>query len=316
MRASTPVSTSKKAKQLEKKVRLEELAHQLAEHHTVEKSRKQKAHLLKEHLQNWKETVQDAYTRFRAAPSKDLPFSRASEWMLDNYYIINQTLHQIEVDLPKRYLNELPRLNTTALKEYPRIFALAREWIGYSQSQLDLPQITIFIQNYQQVTPLTIGEIWALPTMFRIGILESLAGAVATITSIDPPEGPNAPAILPASPALANEMIVANCFLSLRLLSATDWKSFFEKTSRVEEVLRQDPAGIYPNMDFDTRNKYRGVIEELARQLTQNEETVAGAAIEFARREREKSGAVAQNRKTHVGFYLIDAGRSQLEKHL
>ncbi len=316
MRASTPVSTSKKAKPSEKKVRLEELAHQLAEHHTVDKSRTQKAHLLREHLQNWKKTLQDAYTRFRAAPSKELPFSRASEWMLDNYYIVKQTLHRIEVDLPKRYLNELPRLNATPLSGYPRIFALARELVGYNQSQLDLSQVATFIQNYQQVTPLTIGEIWALPTMLRIGILESLATAVATITTIDPPEGPDASPILPVPPAIAHEIIVANCFLSLRLLSATDWKLFFEKTSRVEQILDEDPAGIYPDMDFETRNRYRSVIEELARHSSQNEEAVAQAAIEFANDIPEKPAAVSRNRKTHVGFYLVDAGRPELEKHL
>ena len=85
-----------------------------------------------------------------------------------------------------------------------------------------------------------------------------------------------------ASPALANETIVANCFLSLRLLSTTDWKKLFEQISRVEQVLREDPAEIYANMDFDTRNSYRAVIEELSRHSNMNEEEVALAAVELA----------------------------------
>ncbi|HVN54432.1 MAG TPA: glucoamylase family protein [Anaerolineaceae bacterium] len=174
------------------------------------------------------------------------------------------------------------------------------------------------MQDYQRVTPLTIGELWALPTMLRIGTLEHLAAAVAVIAGIDEPKGPNAQPILPIPPAQPTEAIVANCFLSLRLLSATDWKGFFEQTSRIEQILRDDPAGIYPSMDFDTRNRYRSVVEELARNSSQSEEAVARAAIEFARQAQDKPQASIQNpdRKTHIGFYLIDAGLPALERSI
>ena len=135
-------------------------------------------------------------------------------------------------------------------KDHPRIFALAWEWIGYSQSQIDLTQAAAFVQDYQQVTPLTIGELWALPIMLRIGILERLVYAAAELTGMDAPKSLSEIPSQFASPALANETIVANCFLSLRLLSATDWKDFFEQTSRVEQILRDDPARIYAGHGF------------------------------------------------------------------
>ncbi len=114
------------------------------------------------------------------------------------------------------------------------------------------------------------------------------------------------------SPAVTNETLVANCFLSLRLFYSTDWKDFFEQTSRVEQILRNDPAGIYSSMDFETRNSYRSVIEELARHSTFSEEQVALSVIEFARAAVETPGG----RKAHVGFYLRDKGRAALEKGL
>jgi nucleotide-binding universal stress UspA family protein len=86
--------------------------------------------------------------------------------------------------------------------------------------------------------------------MLRIGILERLATTVAVITGIDAPEIPQAIASLPTSPSISNGIIVANCFLGLRLLSVTDWKTFFEQISRVEKILCEDPTGIYPGMDF------------------------------------------------------------------
>ncbi|MFH1524639.1 MAG: glucoamylase family protein, partial [Chloroflexota bacterium] len=313
----TPIQTSESVNP-ESGRPLEQLAHQLAEKHTgVDKSPKQRILLLK-HLHTWKAILQDAYQHFRATSLKDPIFSRASEWMLDNFYVVEQTFRQIGEDLPKSFFRQLPKLDAPPLKGYPRIFDLALELVSYGQGQLDLAQVATFVQDYQKVTPLTVGELWALPTMLRIGTLEYLATVAAAITGIDAPEGLKLEPSLPISPELPNEAIVANCFLSLRLLSATDWKEFFEQTSRIEQILRADPAGIYANMDFNTRNRYRSVVEKLARNSMRSEETVARAAIEFARKAQDETRVTLQNpdRKTHVGFYLIDAGLSSLEKSI
>jgi len=296
--------------------RLREFARQLAKTHTVELSRHQKTNLL-EYLQSWELALRNANAIFKAVPAKDLPdllskSSRAGEWMLDNFYVVKQTFRQIEEDLPASFLNQLPKLDGTPLQRLPRIFALAWEWIGYSQSQIELTQAAAFVQEYQQVTPLTIGELWALPIMLRIGILERLVYATSELTGIEAPQSLSEIPGQFASPSLANETIVANCFLSLRLLSATDWKDFFEQTSRVEQILRDDPAEIYKGMDFDTRNSYRSIIEELARHSAFSEEQVALAAVEFARSKADK----ARGREAHVGFYLRDAGRATLEASL
>ncbi len=291
--------------------RLREFAHSLAKSHTVEISRPQKTDLL-ERLKSWEQALRNANTIFKAVPAKDVAVSRAGEWMLDNFYIVKQNFRQIDEDLPADFLNQLPKLAGTQLQGHSRIFALAWEWIGYSQSQIDLTQATAFVQDYQQVTPLKIGELWALPIMLRIGILERLVYAVAELTGMDMPKGlceiPNQF----TSTTHANDTIVANCFLSLRLLSTTDWKDFFEQTSRVEQILRDDPAQIYTGMDFDTRNSYRSVIEELARHSDFTEEQVALAAVEFAR----NIDGNALGRQIHVGFYLIDTGRATLEASL
>lgn len=312
----TPIDASQQVNP-SAEIRLEQLAQQVAGSHTSVESIKQKEYLLR-YLHSWKQTLQAAHACFRGASSKDIAFSRAGEWMLDNFYVVEQTLHQVEQDLPQRYLDELPKLRGTTLKGYPRIFALGWEWVRYNQCQLDPALTATFVQEYQQNTPLTIGELWALPSMLRIGILEQLAVAVAAITGIDAPDNLQVIPNLPSSPTLPNEAIVANCFLGLRLLSTTDWKTFFEQISRVEKILRDDPAGIYPGMDFETRNSYRSVIEELARYSIQSEESVAQTAIEFAHNAHDQPRATQQSphRGSHVGFYLIDAGRALLEKRI
>ncbi|MGB8212135.1 MAG: glucoamylase family protein [Anaerolineales bacterium] len=307
--------------------RLREFARQLAKIQALDPpSRHQKSDLL-ERLQSWEQALRNANAIFKGVPSKDLPVSRAAEWMLDNFYVVKQTFNQITEGLPSSFLDQLPKLSGTPLESglprpvqepgLPRIFALAGEWVEYCQSQIELNQTAAFMQEYQQVTPLTIGELWALPIMLRIGILERLVYATTELTGTDTlprikagvsSTGPNQV----DSMAAANDSIVANCFISLRLLSTADWKNFFEQTSRVEQILRGDPAGIYASMDFDTRNSYRSVIEELSRHSAFSEEQVAHAAIAFA----DGPDGKTARRKAHVGYYLLDAGRAVLETSL
>jgi cyclic beta-1,2-glucan synthetase len=69
----------------------------------------------------------------------------------------------------------------------------------------------------------------------------------------------------------------------LRFLSAMDWREFVETLSAVERVLRSDPADVYNNMDFATRDRYRHVVEELAKRSPILEEEIARRAIQLAR---------------------------------
>lgn len=300
---------------------LQLLARQLAEHLTVARSPEQN-NLLLIHLVRLSESLHETYQFFRTSASKDLTVFRAAEWMLDNFYIVDQTLREIEKDLPPSYYQQLPKLDGTSLKHYPRIFGLASELVAYRQCQIEVPELAAFVLSYQQVAVLTTGELWALPIMLRIALLANLSAAVAAITGIDVPTKLNIDLPLSHSPEITHDAVVANCFTSLRLLAAYDWKNFFEETSRVEQILCRDPAGIYEQMDFDTRNMYRRVIEELAYHSNHDEETIAQLAVGFAQNAESRFKHLPQNghnqsvsidRIMHVGFYLIDEGRAQLE---
>ncbi len=81
----------------------------------------------------------------------------------------------------------------------------------------------------------------------------------------------------------ANQVTVGNCVLSLRLLSAMDWNAFFEQASRVEAILRDDPSGAYPHQEFATSDRYRRMVEMIARGSGADEIEVARHALELAR---------------------------------
>jgi len=123
----------------------------------------------------------------------------------------------------------------------------------------------------------------------------------------------------------ATQVTVGNIITSMRLLSTLDWRDFFESVSLIEGLLGADPAGAYARMEFETRDRYRHVIERISKRTTLNELEVARAAVELAEgavrtkekgREEENDNAASylhHDPESHVGFYLVDAGLVQLE---
>ena len=65
----------------------------------------------------------------------------------------------------------------------------------------------------------------------------------------------------------AAQVTVANVITSMRLLSTLDWKEFFESVNLIDPLLSLDPAGAYAQMEFETRDRYRHVIERLIEEL-------------------------------------------------
>ena len=112
--------------------------------------------------------------------------------------------------------------------------------------------------------------------------------------------------------AATNQISIANSIGSLRFIGATNWRNYVESLSVVEQTLCEDPAGMYASQDFATRDRYRHVIEDLARRSPHSESAVAREAIVLAQAAAAQSGA--HDRSAHVGYYLIDHGRPDLER--
>lgn len=110
------------------------------------------------------------------------------------------------------------------------------------------------------------------------------------------------------------QVTVANIITSMRLLSTLDWREFFESVSVIDPLLTADPAGAYAHMEFVTRDRYRHVIERLARRTGVNELEVAKKALHLARQIPAADRQADVTR--HVGYYLIDDGLPQLELSL
>lgn len=297
----------------------------------------------------------------------------AAEWYLDNYYLINDLLKEMEKDLSKQYEAKLNYFKEGDHSGYPRIYIVITEYIKYAHEEMDFDALRLFISRYQKAAPLSSAEIWAIPIVLRVILLEKLYSQVEKIISTqkeretaeswlksilskDADEeqsikrsqrrdfspvfiervarrlkdyGTDAKVLLnwldniAANSNKTVEDIMAavqysqtssgvgmgNIISAIKLVNSENWSAFFEDVSLVQEILRNDPAKVFNRMDFGSRDKYRHEIENLAHKYKVTEISVARLIQEYAMNATDLP-------QTHVGYYLLGAGRIALEKEL
>ncbi|HWR61410.1 MAG TPA: glucoamylase family protein [Clostridia bacterium] len=295
----------------------------------------------------------------------------AAEWLLDNFYIIEEQVKEIRQSLSRKYYSQLPRLKSGVLKGYPRVYAIALELVSHTDGRFDDKQLVGFVEAYQTQSLLSSGELWAIPMMVRMALIEHIRHVCESIESsqqqwhkaeklaeqllsykdrkpeellglakesmkhleaINPSYGEHllnrlkqhgieiAPIIqyiderlceqhttsesithLEHREQAARQVSMGNSITSLRFISTLDWKLIFEELSQVEQILRKDPAEIYPKMDFPSRDSYRHEVEKISKKLKVSEVQVAKKLIDCAAEEVK-----------HIGYYLFRSEKEQL----
>ncbi|HTI64530.1 MAG TPA: glucoamylase family protein [Gemmatimonadaceae bacterium] len=99
----------------------------------------------------------------------------AGAWLLDNFFVVIEQLPEIRAILPAGYYRELPKLVGDGPRAgYPRIYDIVLEFITHTDGRLDEASLSLMLAEYQRVRPLTLGELWAIPAMLRMGYLENV----------------------------------------------------------------------------------------------------------------------------------------------
>ena len=331
--------------------------------------------------------LQRAFEMASAASAGELAIEPAAEWLIDNFYLVKEQIEEFRAGLSRSYRRELPALAGGDGIALPRILVLMRELVVHADGRIVLPVVLEFVEAYQQGQPLLLGELWAIPLMLRLALIEEMHGIATAIVARlsdtaaaargserllavareSPAELVQAVAemarartvLSPAwvtefhrrmqggSPALglalawleqqlvaqhlsipealeiesraqaAAQVSISNCIHSLRLIGRTDWAAVTESLSAVEAVLREDPHATYREMDFTTRDRYRHVVESLARRSGTPEWEVARRAVSMAGAAAEAFAAQGgDGRARHVGYWLLGPGREALERAL
>lgn len=316
----------------------------------------------------------------------------AAEWLLDNYYIIETHIRLTRQHLPRGYSQELPQLVGGPSDGYPRVYDIAMELISHADGLLDAENLRQFVAAYQTVTPLKVGELWAIPIMLRLALLENLrrismrlawqqrdrdlgaywADRLLNAQDTDPKQVIVVLAeLIKSEPQIsssfvteytqrlqgrvgqfpiavgwldhwlvehgqtiehlihqnsqtqaADQVSMGNSITSLRAVGALDWKLFVEEQSYMDRILRTDPSGIYRQMTFATRDRYRHAIEKIAKRSPRSEIQIARVAVELAQEAKQAHTDLAEELrndrnaepKHHIGHFLVDRGRNLLEK--
>jgi cyclic beta-1,2-glucan synthetase len=352
---------------------LEAHARQLAAEHSTTGSGGPRRELLAR-LERNAARLEQIYKKLSETGSSGMAETPSEEWLRDNHYVVRAQLLEIRRNLPRRYYEELPTLVSGRWRRYPRVYVFARNFVTHTAGRFDQELLRRFADAYQDVAPLTIGELWAIPIMLRLALVENLCGlAVQTLRArqdrdaartfaaelLQIPEterrlrqltekasstflveilhnlrdqsiastaawrwlqgrlgarGQSSDEVLRIEQQreAIDQLSIANIIGTMRVLSALDWPTFVEAVSRVERMLRRDPAGAYSDMDRPTRDRYRKSVEQLSRRSGTGELEVAERAIASAEQAlRERPHA---DRSHHVGYYLISRGRFELER--
>ncbi|HEY9449065.1 MAG TPA: hypothetical protein VIQ60_04895, partial [Gemmatimonadaceae bacterium] len=343
-------------------------------------------------LDDSRRILDEAHERL-AATGDDIDIGPAGEWLLDNFHVVREHIREVREGLPKGYYRELPELASGQLAGYPRVYELAITLISHTEGRIDIDNVDLFVGAFQEESPLSIGELWAIPAMLRLGLIESVRRmTLRTVQRLDEiqkadswsariqaaneaggpsfgealgafvnarheltPEfvsrflyqlrlgagsfpalvwleqwiheeglSPDDAAALSTQRRALTQLMMANSITSLRAIGRMDWRTFVERQSAMNAILGEDPSGYYGRMDFTTRDRYRHIVERIAKRTGLTEESVAREAVELSLSGVQPSesrdggrgvdGAATDERGAHVGFYLIDHGLASLER--
>ncbi|MBE0501011.1 MAG: glycosyl transferase [Desulfuromonadales bacterium] len=328
--------------------------------------------------------VQEVCTDLMEANRVGQGATGVAEWIIDNEYMLVKTVRDILLNLPKSFFRNLPTVvDEPRHGRLPYIYCLSKKVLTDANLHLTRDQILASVLASQEKHPLSIAELWALPQMLRVALIENIKRLaisaqtdlcdsqqaafwanrlieankrdvnqlfyIMTELSVDKPHPSpyfstqlidnlydETDVLVPVQAwiersfgTLVNELMlqeqnrqtsdqlaIGNAFTSLRQLIQLDWKELFEQLSSVEQILRQDPSGVYPQMDFATRDRYRQVIETVADRSDRDEPSVAQAVITLAEQNRSLSKSSDEADPGHIGYFLIGAGSGDFLAYL
>ncbi len=100
------------------------------------------------------------------------PPTPAAEWLLDNFFVVTAAARDVRHDLPAQFFRRLPRVASDDYAGHPRVYALAVELLRWSAGRLDGERLQRFITAFQSIAPLTMGELWAWPSVLKLALVE------------------------------------------------------------------------------------------------------------------------------------------------
>jgi cyclic beta-1,2-glucan synthetase len=231
------------------------------------------------------------------------------EWraLTSNTKVLEESIEESRAAL--KMIEELPLLASGIGEGRLRVRAVADRYLQAAGFLFDRAELVAFLTALQEEAELTNAEISALKGFLNQALLEQVAGHARKLAM---PGRTSSTARADATPAPS----LTSTLASLRTLGLTDWDKLFVEVSLCEQALAMDPAGAFTKMEKAAKSDYRNAVAELARKSGESEAEVARRAVKLAKQPQRGTNARANERRSHVGFYLASKGRQQLERAL
>lgn len=306
----------------------------------------------------------------------------AGEWILDNFYIIEEMVKSIKKELTLKKYTKMIGIASGKYEGFARSYVLAEEIVSFTDCKVDSETIYSCLEAYQKNKMLNIEEIANFGIFLKIAIINHIKEVCERIFSsqiqrfkveeiierlVEKKDIKERvfiskinynssfenelkyPFIEYMSYKLkkygklassyqeiletevlkmgltVNEIVqkehlyiatlkitVGNCIKSLKDISRIDFTELLGKMNGTEEILSKDPAGVYEKMEQESKSYYKSIIEKLSKKSKISEIYIAEKALELAKR-YEKSEELIKKRKSHVGYYLVDEGLTELK---
>ena len=361
------------------KSQLEKHLEKIAASHNLQAKSKKETYPIPELLENFA-FIKQVYNLLNEHLKFGISIHPAGEWLLDNFYIIEETVKQLEKELTlKKYTNFLG-LSSGNYAGFARIYVLASEIVAYTEGKIDKEDLEKYIESYQTKRTLNMDEIWNIGLFLQIAIINNIKEVCEKIYSSQIQKykveniaerlienkgkselkfkntnfanqkiftdmrypfieymaytlkryGKKGYSYLRAleetvemagstvSDVIKKEhfdialkkVLIGNYITSIKKIQRIDFLELFQKLNGVEEILKQDPANVYINMEHKTKTYYRNKIKEIAIKTKISEIYIAKKILEMALNKNENI------KETHIGYYLIDKGINELYKEL
>ncbi|MGA8151981.1 MAG: glucoamylase family protein [Terriglobales bacterium] len=218
-------------------------------------------------------------------------------WLHDNIFLLEAELEDIRDAF--KLSHKIPQVRAADGTVVPRIAALAEDFLAATTYQFSESGFAAYVQAFQELTPLKMSELWMLVPVVKLVLLEQIATRGCRL--LQSPAG-----------SYGVDVLVR----SLREVGQARWKDVIEPLILFDHILREDPAGAYSRMDYDSRELYRSKLVDIADRSDCTEMEVASEALALASKAQEQANEDPRVtlRRSHVGSYLLAEGTAQLEQ--
>ena len=307
----------------------------------------------------------------------------AGEWLLDNFYIIEETYKTVVSEMSLKKYKSFPGIANGMYKGYSRDYVLASEIVAYTDNKINEEILALAISAYQKRKLLSMEEIWNLWIFLSIALIENIRNICEKIYLAQMQKyrvesiierlverkdkksqifsnikgrnknnsiykemrypfieymsyklkryGKQGVPYLEILEEQVNRMgmtiseviqkehydiaiskvSLGNSIISLKEILRVNFLSLFEEINGVEDILKKDPAKVYSNMDYKTKEYYRNQIKQISEKTKISELYISKKVVELSRR-YVNAKTIEDKKKSHIGYYLISDGKSEL----